>query len=212
MTKSNFSGKVPSGQDDSWQTGPPFDSKSLEEEVEAGDAWEQKESNWTLRVSINRCPQLVKETLWWLKRKHSRLTTGASVTRYVTRAGIKVIQQMEEIKELREKHRQAYLVGDELTRMRYLDHRYDFGHRISHQNVYLSCWVFNWVDGAISDIADDVGLPASTMAVIALIAGLAQSVDWVPERHRQVFERETIYFWRSYLKGRIEELNKDITS
>jgi hypothetical protein len=212
MTKSNFSGKVSPGQGDSWQTDPVFGGKSLEEEVEAGDAWERKQPNWTLRVPINRCPQLVKETVWWLKRKHGRLTTGASVTRYVTRAGIKVIQQMEEIKSLREKHRHAYLEGDELARMRYLGHRYDFGHRISYQNVYLSCWAFNWVDGVVSDIADDLGLPASTMAVIALIAGLAQSVDWVPERHRQVFEQETIHFWRCYLKGRIEDLNKDITS
>ncbi|MCP4611907.1 MAG: hypothetical protein GY845_24655, partial [Planctomycetes bacterium] len=80
---------------DSWQTcwdEPIFGGRSLEAEVDAGDTWEREQKNWTARVSINNCPQMLKESLWFLKRKQKSINNLSSVTRYVTRNGLAVVQ------------------------------------------------------------------------------------------------------------------------
>ena len=190
----------------STEDGPCFAGKSMEEEVEAGDSWERSHGGQNMRLSLNSCPQLLKETAWWCRRKHKNLPTIASVSRYATRCGIRVLRQIGPIDELRHRHELAYVDGNELDRMAFSGHTYDFGHRISYHGVYLACSLFDWVEGVVVDAAYDLGLPASTVVTVALMAGFAQSTIWVPERHRWVFQQEIAHFWRKYLKGRLDEI------
>ncbi|MCP4610025.1 MAG: hypothetical protein GY845_15060 [Planctomycetes bacterium] len=195
---------------DSWSTcwdDPIFDGRSLEADVDAGDTWERDQRSFSARVSINSCPQMIRESVLWLKKKHKDLNSSSSVTRYATRNGITVIQRIPEIKTIRVERRKAYEAEDRLRLMNFSGHTYDFGHRLSVNNVALKCSVFTWVDGAIVDIADDLGLPASTIALLALVAGLAQSVNWIPRNHKAPMIAEINRFHHSYLADRVSELN-----
>jgi hypothetical protein len=198
-------------QEESWELAPPFDANPLEEEVMLGDAAERASSaNWQTRIGINSAPLLVNETVTFLKSKNSRLRSRPAVTRYATRVGLKVLEQMSEVTDIRKRRREAYLSDNEAEMMRYSGHDYDFGKRLSSSKVYLPCWAFRNVAAAISEIADDLGLPISTVALVALIAGFAQSTEWLPERHCDRFAREVKRFWKSYLVERADV--KDITT
>ncbi len=195
---------------DTWATcwdEPIFGGRSLEADVDAGDTWERSQKKLAERISINNCPQMLKESLWFLKRKQKSINNLSSVTRYVTRNGLAVVQRMPEIKTIRTERKKLYEAGDEFHLMKFSDYHYDFGHRLSVNNVALKCSLFTWVDGAIVDIADDLGLPASTIALLALVAGLAQSVNWIPRNHKSPMINEINRFHRVYLKDRICELN-----
>jgi len=198
---------------DSWELAPYFETNSLEEEVSFGDAKERKSlPDWQSRIAVNKCPLLVKATVTFLKSKHANLRSGPAVTRYATRAGIQVLQQIPEIGEIAKRYREAYLRGNELELMGYSGHNYDFGKRLSQNRVYLQCWAYKWVAGAISDIADELGLPTSMVGLIALIAGFAQSTEWIPEKHRRRFIKEIECFWKPYLKKRLDDTNSGITT
>ncbi|GAG03592.1 unnamed protein product, partial [marine sediment metagenome] len=171
-------------QIDTWQTIPPFNARSLEDEVEAGDSWERSQDDWKSRLSINSSPLLVVDTARYLAPQHKRLRRLAAVTRFTTRNGIEVIRDIEHVKDIRRMRRKAYEDGDTLAMIEASELSYDFGHRISYKTVGLNCWCFTWVEANICEIAHDLGLPASTVGLIALMAGFAQSVDWIPLRHQ----------------------------
>lgn len=209
----NHNGNHRTEQEKSWDLAPPFNANSLEEEVSIGDAAERASSpNWQIRIGINSAPLLVNETVAFLKSKNSRLRSRPAVTRYATRLGLKVLEQMSQVTEIRKRRREAYIGGNESEMMKYSGHQYDFGKRLSSSRVYLPCWAYKNVAAAISEIADDLGLPASTVALVALAAGFAQSTEWLPSKHCGRFAAEVKRFWESYLPGRVEDLNKDITT
>ena len=209
----NHKGNHRTEQEKSWDTDPPFRANSLEEEVGLGEAAErQSTTNWQIRIGINGSPLLVNETVTFLKSKHSRLRSRPAVTRYATRLGLKVLEQMSEVTEIRKRRREAYLSGNESEMMKYSDQHYDFGKRLSSSKGYLPVWAHKKVAAAISEIADDLGLPASTVALVALAAGFAQSTEWLPSKHCDRFAKEVKRFWESYLPGRVDDLTKDITT
>lgn len=199
-------------QGDTWETvpGPAFGGDSLEDQVWEGDKLERKQSkqghhDWEARTTINACPELVASTIVFLKTKDRNLRTAAAVTRYATRAGIKVLEKVKPIQLLKQRRREAYLNRDELGRQRFIGHRFDFAHHLSQMKVHQICWSFRWVEGAISDMATEMGLPASTIAVLALCAGFGQSIEWVPGGYRDKFVGEVRRF-QDYLLGRLKEL------
>jgi len=53
----------------------------------------------------------------------------------------------------------------------------------------------------VSNMSEDIGLPKSKIAILCLVAGLAQSLDpaWVPLRWREAFVQE-IQFFEKWLK------------
>ena len=111
---------------------------------------------------------------------------------------------MPQIKGLRTLKRQAYLHGDELAQQFFADETYKTEKRISIKTNTMNCQVFGWVRGLISDISDDLGLLESTVALVGLIAGFAQSVIWVPERYGDLFIGE-IYDFSDYLTNRVAD-------
>lgn len=147
-----------------------------------------------LKLTINRCPELIRSTISALRHKHEKLTSQAAVTRYLTRQGVQIIQRIPAIKVLKEKKRLAYENGDERDRILLSRNMYDFGCRISLTNSRITIYAEDWARAAITELACDIGTHQETIAIITLIAGCLTSQTWIPARHLESMKEELIRF------------------
>jgi hypothetical protein len=146
------------------------------------------------KITINRCPELTRSTIVYLRHKHHLLTSQAAVTRYLTQQGIKIIQKIPGIQGLREKKRQAYEFGTERDRLLLSRHNYDSKYWISTTFHKVTVYSDDWVCAAITELACDIGTSQETIAIIALIAGAVTSMSWIPENKRCLMFGEFIIF------------------
>lgn len=147
-----------------------------------------------LKITVNRCPELLCSTLIALRHKHQNITTQAAVSRYLTQQGVPILQRLTGIKALKEKRVQSYEVGDERDRVVLSHKTYDFGHRLSLTMHKITVYAEEWVGAAISELACDIGTSQETVAIMALVAGAATSDKWIPERHLLLITRELVNF------------------
>jgi hypothetical protein len=147
-----------------------------------------------LKITVNRCPELLSSTLIALRRKHQNITTQAAVSRYLTRQGVPILQRLRGIKALKEKRAQSYEVGDERDRVVLSHKTYDFCHRLSLTTRKITVYTEEWVGSAISELACDIGTSQETVAIMALVAGAATSVKWIPARHLALIIQELVNF------------------
>lgn len=146
------------------------------------------------KITVNRCPELIRSTIVALRHKHQKLTSQAAVTRYLTQQGIKIIQRIPGIQGLREKKKQAYEFGSERDRLVLSRHIYDFGYRISMTTQKITVYSEEWVCAAITELACDIGTSQETVTVMTLITGAVTSNNWIPKRYINLMLCELIYF------------------
>ena len=146
------------------------------------------------KITINRCPELIRSTISALRHKHEKLTSQAAVTRYLTRQGVQIIQRIPAIKVLKEKKKLAYENGDERDRIILSRNIYDFGCRISLTNYRITIYAESWARAAITELACDIGTQQETVAIITFIAGCLTSQTWIPARHLESMNDELIRF------------------
>jgi len=191
-----------------WNTLPPFGGRSLEQDVAAGDRWERKfaqDNGIPLHypTRLRRCPVLVFENLHHLRGKHPRLTSVSAVSRYVSRCGASVLQRIEGLRDLRELRKRAYGAGDEVTLSAFSSLDHIPPGLLGLAQVQLTVRTYHTVSTRLQDRSIDVGLPFSTTLILALCAGLAQSVEYVAPRYVELFAKHVIDFAR-YIEERVE--------
>jgi len=195
------------GQLSDWNSSPLFGEPSLEEDIRQGDERERedaKNKNIPLyhSVKLRNCPVLIVENLQHL-RGHYGVSSIASASRFASRCGVRVLQRIEALKELRDIRAQAYEQGDELVLGAFQNLRHKPFQFPGYATSEVTCYVFHWVAGGIADLAVDTGLPASTILTLALAAGLSQSTDVIAEQYLARFARHVVDF-ASYLEQRVE--------
>jgi len=52
------------------------------------------------RFTVNRLPELVSSLVWHLKNRHQLLTSQAAAERFLTRAGVLIVEKIPALKEL----------------------------------------------------------------------------------------------------------------
>ena len=147
-----------------------------------------------LKITINRCPELIRSTIIALRHKHEKLNSQAAVTRYLTKQGIQVIQKIPGIKVLKEKKKLAYEHGNERDRILLSGNIYDFRHRISLTNHRITVYAEEWVRSAITELSCDIGTYQETIAIMTLIAACLTSKTWIPARHLAPIKEELLHF------------------
>ena len=146
------------------------------------------------KITVNRCPELIRSTVIALRHKHNKLTSQAAVTRCLTQQGIKILQKLPGIKGLKERKKQAYESGSERDRLILSRNIYDFGYRISMTTQKITVYSEEWVCAAITELACDIGTSQETVVIMSLITGAVTSREWIPKRHLPVMFVELIYF------------------
>ncbi len=162
------------------------------EKVVAGDT--RVVTSEQFKITLNRCPELIRSTIIALRYKHEKLVSQAAVTRYLTRQGIQVIQKIPRIKVLKEKKKLAYEIGDERDRILLSRNMYDFGYRISLTSHRIGVYAEEWVRAAITELACDIGTSQETVAIMSLIAACVTSQTWIPARHLVPMKEELLHF------------------
>ena len=153
--------------------------KTLEEIVQ----W-NRDDDESGRISISRCPELIKSTVWFLKSKDENLRTEAKTTRCLTKAGLQILQSIPGLPSIKEQRRRIYLAGNDLERLLFMNQDFSINNRLLICAVKSTCYLFQRVLGALSNIASDLGIPASTVVTLALLAGMVTSEKWVPTRDK----------------------------
>jgi len=192
----------------SFLPGPPFQTSSLWQEVEAGDDRERREVPWQSRTPVKACPLLLAEALRHLVRRHENLTTLTAVTRYTGRCGVRGLSTVRTFQALREARREKFLAMDEVGLLRFAGHTYAVGHEMGAARTYLNAYSFIWVHAKIADLADVAGLPLGLMTLVTLAAGLAQDDDehpFLPDGYVAIF-REEVQRFLSWLENRATAL------
>ena len=146
------------------------------------------------RFTVNRLPELVSSLVWHLKNRHERLTSQAAVERFLTRAGVLILERIPALKELNVRRRMALESGTEQDRLAFIDRHYSFGYRISIKTLSKTIYAFDWVSSTICEIASDLGICQEIVVIASLVAGLSTSSEWVPARHSDLMMDETIRF------------------
>ena len=136
------------------------------------------------RISISRCPELIKSTIWFLKSKEEHLRAEAKTTRCLTKAGLQIVQNIPFLASIREQRRRVHLEGNDLERLYWMNQDYRISNKLSLCGVRTTCYLFKKVLGALCNLASDLGIPVSTVVTLALLAGMATSERWVPKRDK----------------------------
>jgi hypothetical protein len=153
--------------------------KTLEEIVKS-----DRDNDESERISISRCPALIKSTFWFLKSKDEHLRTEAKTTRCLTKAGLQILQNIPGLSSIREQRRRVHLEGNDLERLYWMNQDYSISNRLLVCGVKSTCYLFKRVLGALSNIASDLGIPTSTVVTLTLLAGMGTSEKWVPKRDK----------------------------
>jgi hypothetical protein len=171
---------------------------SFEEDVSSERFPEYSQGKEQSRFTVNRCPELIGSTIWYLKSKHKNLQSGqAVVQRYLTQAGVIILEKIPGLKVVRDTKRNIYDCGDERDRLESSKHSYNYGYRISLTSRRMTIYCFEWTASKISELASDLDLHQETMVIASLIAGLLTIERWIPVEKRNLFFDETIRFCES---------------
>ena len=135
-------------------------------------------------IRIRNLPELVWATVFHLQGKHQKLGSAAQVTLALIEVGLPMLTEMVKgtptFKELMDR---AYLEGDESQRLELLKNQFEVRMSASKLNKTAYC-ISNETLFRLNELADDLSLSRSNMAVLALVAGMAQSLFWVPGKHQ----------------------------
>lgn len=202
-------------EDDSiWATSFTQEEKeeflSLEEIVERGASERDKRGDKDCRIDLHTCPELVKSSILFLRKKHERLTNISSVCRYTSKCGYLRIQDIDGLKAIEQGFKKAYVEGTELERAAYMDQVYRFEQRLGIGRYRITTRFFEWVHGGVSDLSNTLGLEQTTLTTIALVFGLASSSKWIPSNRRIVFENEAEKF-KEWVIKRAQDLSYNTT-
>ena len=188
----------------------PLRGRTLEEVIANGESDEEKGKPLE-RISLNSMPQWLASGLLNLKRKHQNVPSVASVERLTAKLGVAVVRYRFEpaIVDIQALRTRVYQLGDQLLLKRvYRSGDYELSETVG--TVYRKCSLREWTVGAISDgLVDPLGLPHSTAALIALIAGVSRSQTWVPRAWTQLADRELDHFGK-YLAREADRLRTEI--
>ena len=194
-----------------WHTTPLFGGSSFEEDVLQGDEVERAHDKnagllrYSVPLTINRLPAAVASTLWYLMEKNKELSTISAVSRYASRAGLRVMLRVGALSQLDKVRREVYERGEDSDLGAFIGRSWAGFRALSAEAEYRKLACFGWVSVVVGKVAILTGLPSSTIGLATIIAGLAQSVDWVPEPY---VERFAVAFLRfvDYLEGRARSL------
>jgi hypothetical protein len=156
------------------------------------------------RFTVNRLPELVSSLIWNLKNKHERLSSQAAVERFLTRAGVLILERMPALKQLNTKRRAVLEDGTEQERLAFIERHYSFGYRISIKTLQKTIYSYEWISSAITEMSSDLGINQEVIVTASLIAGLSTSAKWVPSRHSDLMMDETMRFVE-WVQGLVEE-------
>ena len=152
------------------------------------------ESGDDLRFTVNLYPELLRSTVLYLRGKHENLPTQSAVQRFLTEAGIIILEKILSLKKLNDKRRDAYKSGTEEDRVALGDHYYSIKHRISMTHSRTTVCAWRWVGSKMIEISSDLILPHEIVVVESLIAGITTSGRWVPRKYRDLMFDEIIRF------------------
>ncbi len=137
-----------------------------------------------LPIHIRNLPELVWVTILYLRGKHPKLSSTTQVTRALIEVGMPVLAEiMEGVPTLKTLMERAYLEGEERQREELLENQFEVRLSVTKLNKTAYCTNKETLF-RLNELADDLGLGRPTMAILALIAGMAQSIFWVPDKHR----------------------------
>ena len=188
----------------------PLLGRTLEEVIGDGESEEEK-GKPPERISLNSMPQWIASVMVNLKRKHHNVPSVAAVERLTAKLGVAVVRDRfgPSITEIQVLRTRVYELGDQFLLKRVYRSR-DYELHETVDTAYRKCSLREWTAGALSDsLSDPLGLPHSTAALIALIAGVSQSQTWVPRAWTQLANRELDHFGR-YLTGEAARLKTEI--
>jgi len=182
------------------------DGPSLEDIVEQGEGERDRTPEGKIcHINIPACPELVKSSLLYLRRKHERIKNLSSVCRYVIKRGFMDIESIECLGIIEKAMKTSYVEGNELDRLNFTGQSYSFNNRLGFTKHSLSCYLFEWTHAGIIDTAQTLGLKATTVTTLALAFGLARSCRWIPEPHRQKMQQEAEKF-QEWVESRVKNL------
>lgn len=148
-------------------------------------------------VKIMHLAVLDREDLLHLSGQHACMSSFAAVTRYVTRTGSSVLLRLAPLDNLRQLREQAYLRGNESVLASFSCPSLDTGGNLQHVQNPVFVSVFGGTYGILSAIATSLGWPATEAVKAALVAGMAQSQEWLPQRsidrHYLAIQRLTFF-------------------
>ncbi len=172
----------------SWGLPPKMSTEGMVREI-------AESTDDQMRFTANHCPELVSSTIWNLRGKHKNIPTQAAAQRFVSRAGVIILERISGLKTITDKKRLAYETGEEKDRLRFRNFPpYYLGHRLSLTDFRVTCYTFQWVGSKIVEVASDLGLSQELIVTEALISGMTTSEEWIPARHRDVMFDEMIRF------------------
>jgi hypothetical protein len=135
-------------------------------------------------IHVRNLPELVWATILHLRGKHPKLGSTTQVTRALIEVGLPVLAEtMEGIPTLKSLMERAYLEGEERQREELLESQFEVRLSVTKFNKTAYCTSRETLF-RLNELADDLGLGRPTMATLALMAGMAQSILWVPDKHR----------------------------
>jgi len=135
-------------------------------------------------IRIRNLPELVWATILHLQGKLPKLGSAAQVTLALIEVGVPMLTEMVKgiptFKALMEK---AYLEGDESQRLELLKNQFEVRISASKLNKTVYCMSKETLF-RLDELADGLGLSQPNMAILALVAGMAQSLFWLPGKHQ----------------------------
>lgn len=177
---------------------------SLESQVSTWIKQENESNSDDLRFTSNLYPEIIRSIVWNLRYKHENLPTQSAVQRFLTKAGVTIIEKIPALRTLNEKRRQAYETGSERDRIALMDRHYSIKYHLSMTHSRTTICTFRWVGSRLVEIASDLFLPQEVIVIEALVAGVAVSQRWVPNRHRDSMIDEMMRFI-SWVEGLSEK-------
>lgn len=210
----------PTGDVGHWHTLPLFGRPALEDHISWGDTDERQKARqdghpYAVRVPVAKMPLDVWQTLRWVSRcTRQAVPSLAAASRYAARCGLEVLARIHVIPELEQAFDKAYLTGTATQRALLVGHSFDGFANIGSRPIYgRKLSLFYRTHAGVSELADALGLPVSTLALGAVVAGLAQSITFVPDRYIAKFARAVIEFC-CYLEDRVSDLRPllDVTT
>ena len=135
-------------------------------------------------IRIQNLPELVWATVFYLRSRHPALGDIPQVTAALVEVGLLALTQMVNgIPNFKALMDRAYLEGDESQRLELL--KSEFQVQISASELSKDVYVSKEASYRLDELADRLGLSLSTITILALVAGMAQSLAWVPDKHQK---------------------------
>lgn len=195
-----------------WETVPVFGGASLEAHIFAGDEEERRSARdeghpYAVAVSVAKVPLVAWQSLYFLTTRLPKLVpTVAAASRYAARCGLEVLERIEALGELELAWDLVYPHGTATQRTLLSNQTYEgFTNLDSCHVACRKLSLFYKNQARIATMAAGLGLPTGTAALAAVVAGLAQSMELIPEPHLSTFARAICDFCH-YLERRAAEL------